>query len=121
MPEFKAVFEQYGGDYETTMPRFMGSREMYLRILNMLFQDENIRILGEALEKQDFSAAFDAAHTLKGVAGNLGLTPLYEAACQMAETLRNGRPGEDYPLLYQKIQEEFGKVEILYRDLLAGE
>lgn len=121
MPEFKAVFKQYGGDYEATMQRFMGSREMYLRILNMLFNDESVRRLGEALKKQDFTAAFDAAHTLKGVSGNLGLTPLYEAACRMTETLRNGLPGEEYPQLYQKIQGEFHKVEILYRDLQDAE
>ena len=29
----------------------------------------------------DLDGAFEAAHTLKGVAGNLGLTPLYRSVC----------------------------------------
>ena len=46
MPTFRDVFEAYGVDYDTTMARFMGNEAMYLQLLDMLFQDENMQKLG---------------------------------------------------------------------------
>ena len=37
---------------------------------------------------KDYKAALVAGHTLKGVAGNLGLTALYQACSQMVEHFR---------------------------------
>ena len=51
MPTFRDVFEAYGADYDTTMARFMGNEAMYLQLLDMLFQDENMQKLGAALAK----------------------------------------------------------------------
>ena len=73
MADLREVFQKYGGDYETTMARFMGNEQMYLRILSMLPGDENLHKLGQTLQAGDYPAAFDTAHTLKGMAGNLGL------------------------------------------------
>ena len=116
MGNFREEFETYGADYETTMARFMGNEALYLRCLEMLFQDENLRRLGAALAEGDLSGAFEAAHTLKGVAGNLGLTPLYEAVCGLVEPLRAGEDGACLEL-YEEVCLEFQKAE-LFRELL---
>ena len=42
------------------------------------------------LEAGDAEGGFMAAHTLKGIAGNLGFTALYEAVCVLVEFLRAG-------------------------------
>ena len=84
MQTFKEIFEAYGADYETTMERFMGSEETYREFLDMLFDDDNLANLGEAIESGNLDMAFEAAHTLKGVAGNMGLKRLYAAVCDMA-------------------------------------
>ena len=107
MQNFKELFEAYGADYQDTMSRFMGNETMYLKFLKMLFQDDNLRKLGEAIDSGNLEAAFDAAHTLKGVVGNMGLTPLYKAVCDIVQPLRAREEREDYPLLYQAIQKEF--------------
>lgn len=120
MGSFRESFEAYGADYQTTMGRFMGNEKMYLRILDMLFEDENLNKLGYALESEDMTGAFEAAHTLKGVVGNLGLTPLYEALCAIVEPLRFGRVC-NYAAMYQDIQSEFGKVDILREHLKGGD
>ena len=65
-------------------------------------------------------AAFEAAHTLKGVAGNLGLKPLYDAVCHIVEPLRRGEERDDYAVMYQTIQEEFQRAEKLWRNLAEG-
>ena len=117
MRGFREVFDAYGADYGATMARFMGSETMYLRLLDMLFQDKNLQKLGDAVASGDLRGVFEAAHTLKGVAGNMGLTPLYDAVCAMVEPLRTGQPRADYPVLYQVVQEEFQRAKIFRDDL----
>ena len=117
MREFKEIFDAYGADYSATMNRFMGNEAMYLRFLDMLFEDESLRQLGEALEAKDAASAFAAAHTLKGVVANMGLTPLYRAVCILVEPLRTGEQRADYPALYQAVQAEFEKADRLRRQL----
>ena len=93
-----------------------------------LFVQNEIRVVGylslihiqrcirdRAIDSGNLEAAFDAAHTLKGVVGNMGLTPLYKAVCDIVQPLRAREEREDYPLLYQAIQKEFLKVEELGR------
>lgn len=121
MSGFRELFEAYGADYEATMARFMQSEVMYLRFLDMLFQDGNLSKLSDALEAGDTAGAFAAAHTLKGVVGNMGLTPLYEAVCAIVKPLRAGEHRSDYPALFRTIQDEFGKADALRRTLKGGD
>ena len=60
MGGFREMFEAYGADYHSTMARFMGNEAMYMKFLDMLFKDDNLEKLGEALEKQDYEEAFSA-------------------------------------------------------------
>ena len=119
MGNFKSVFEAYGGDYDVTMSRFMGKETLYMKLLGMMFQDENLKKLGTAIEENDLDAAFEAAHTLKGVAGNLGLTPFYDSVCRIVEPIRNREEREDYTQMYQEIQDEFSRVDELWKELSA--
>ena len=121
MPTFRDVFEAYGADYDSTMARFMGNEAMYLQLLDMLFQDENMQKLGAALANRDYTAAFEAAHTLKGVVGNMGLTPLFEAVCVIVEPLRSRECRDDYAALYQRVESEFQRAEALRKKLREGE
>lgn len=120
MDKFRTLFEEYGGDYTATMERFLGNRNLYLKLLDMLFQDPNLKNLGDALDSGDLTAAFEAAHTLKGVVGNMGLKPLYAASCAIVEPLRSREQRDDYPQLYRAIQAEFQKVAELSGRLKAA-
>lgn len=107
MQSFQDCFEAYGADYQAAMERFWGDETVYLKILNMLFLDDNLAKLTEAIANHHLADAFAAAHTLKGVAGNLGLTPLYNALCVIVEPLRTREPREDYPMMCETVQAEF--------------
>ena len=120
MSEFKTLFAAYGGDYATTMGRFMGNEGLYLRLLPKLFDDDSLPKLGAALEAGDLDTAFEAAHTLKGVAGNLGLDPLYTAVSDLVEPLRK-RQAADYSALYQVVQTQFRRVEELQEQIERGQ
>ena len=117
MGEFREIFEVYGADYNSTMARFMGNEAMYLKFLDMLFKDDNLEKLGTALEQQDYEAAFAAAHTLKGVVGNMGLTPLFNAVCAIVEPLRKREAPEDYNGLYQVIRTGFLQADVFRKKL----
>ena len=68
----------------------------------------------------DLDGAFEAAHTLKGVAGNLGLTPLYRSVCAVVEPLRIREERDDYADFYQAIRKEYEKVEQMRQELTGG-
>ena len=54
--------------------------------------------------QQGLDKAFELCHALKGVIGNLAITPLYEALSEMTEKLRS-REEADYQFLYSKVIE----------------
>jgi len=100
----------WGCDVSGALPRFVGDREFYCRMLALVPEEEDFAKLGVSLAAGDAKAAFNAAHTLKGVLGNLGLTPMYEETCAIVEPLRAGvleRTQEHYEeLLRQKAKLE---------------
>lgn len=118
---FREYFEVYGGDYQATMPRFLNKEELYLKFLEMLFDDGSLKKLGDALYAGDLKNAFEAAHTLKGVVGNMGLTPLFHAVCRIVEPLRCRERRPDYRQMYEDILQEFDKVHSLKECLERGE
>ena len=120
MRGFRDTLEAYGVDYQTTMDRFLGNETLYRSLLDRLFEDDSLQKLGGALASGDTAKAFEAAHTLKGVTGNMGLTPLYAARCTLVEPLRTGERRDDYPMLFQAVQTEFRRADEL-RDALKGE
>lgn len=120
MMDAKEFLAACGGDYEGTMRRLMGNEMLFYRLLPKVFRDENFQKLEDALTLGDMDAAFDAAHTLKGVSGNLGLTSLYDAVCEIVEPLRRKAPEADYRALHQAIQQEFLRLETLSRQIEAG-
>lgn len=108
--DFESVCVSHGVDYENTMDRFMNNKEMYLRFVGKLAEDNSIYELGEALESGELSRAFSAAHNLKGVAGNMGLTKLFRLTGEIVEPLRREDKTVDYAPLYERIMTEFNKL-----------
>lgn len=58
MSQFKEIFEAYGGNYDSTLGRFLGNESMYLRLLKMFFQDENMGLLGGGYRKSGVESCF---------------------------------------------------------------
>ena len=85
------ALEAYGADVKSGLARCMGMRDFYLKLVGMVLEDENFERLDRALAARDTREAFEAAHALKGAAGNLGLTPLYGPLSEITEKLRNAQ------------------------------
>lgn len=79
---------EFGADADGALGRCMNNEEFYLKHVNKALTDNSFEQLKEAIDSNDFDRAFETAHALKGVWGNLGLTPLYEPVAEMTDHLR---------------------------------
>lgn len=109
----------WGCDVPGALPRFIGNRDFYCRMLAMVPDEESFAKLGACLAAGDVRAAFEAAHTLKGVLGNMGLTPMYDEACAIVEPLRAGTL-EGTPDHYETLMRQNEKLGKLLKDEDGG-
>lgn len=86
--EQKMLLANAGIDFDSALARFMGNEALCFRFLMKFAEDPSYDALCEALAQGDCESAFRASHTLKGVAGNLSLTALFDALSAQAELLR---------------------------------
>lgn len=112
MSAFTDKLATYGVNLTITMERFAGDEALYEQCLYILLDDKNFPGLGQSIEAQNYEDAFAAAHALKGVVGNLGLTPMYSAICEIVESLRSNKY-DTLHLQYDKIMKEYDIVKSL--------
>jgi len=93
----------YGADTKTGMERCMGQEAFYIRLTGMVLQEANFDNLEAAIAAGNLEEAFSAAHALKGVTGNLALTPLYDPIQEITELLR-AKTETDYSALLEQIR-----------------
>ena len=86
----KQILISAGIDADDALERLMGNESLLERFLKKFLEDEKYQKLCTALECADQEAAVAAAHTLKGVCGNLSLTVLYPLFTRQVEVLRQG-------------------------------
>ena len=86
--------EKIGADTKEGLGRCMGNEAFYFRLIGMAAADPGFEKLDRAVQANDLDAAFEAAHALKGVLGNLSLTQLYAPVSALTELLRGRTPGD---------------------------
>ena len=106
------ALRQYGANVDEGLARCMGNEALYLRLVATIPAEKGFDKLNESLEKKDLDNAFEYAHALKGVIGNLSLTPLYEPIVEITELLR-ARTDTDYTELSNKITLQRDKLKEL--------
>ena len=102
----------YGANTAEGLQRCYGMSDFYLKLVKMVPADAGFDNLAQAIKANDTKAAFEAAHALKGVLGNLSLTPLYEPTSTLTELLRAGKEG-DYEGLLAEILTQRDKLTAL--------
>lgn len=81
--------KEFGVDVDGAVARFVGKKDLYIKFLVKFLQDTSFDGLRDSIEKQEYPQAFEYAHSLKGVCGNLNLSPLTEQVSELTEILRN--------------------------------
>ncbi len=102
-------YELIGADYNDVRQRF-GNDERVKKFFLMFSRDPSYGELTTAMAAGDVATVFRMAHTLKGVAANLGLTELGHTSSELCEATRGGEipPGADK--LYEDVRESYEKV-----------
>lgn len=101
-------YKEIGSDYEDAARR-LGSAELIRKFALKFLSDPSFEELENAFAAHDAEKAFRAAHTLKGVAINLGFDALYKQAYDLTEKLR-GKTFDDTQTLFANVQREYGLV-----------
>lgn len=95
----------FGANVDEGLERCMGMEDFYLEMIELGLSDERFDALGVQLKEGNMDEAFETVHALKGVIGNLALTPLYSTICDITEHLR-AKDDIDYIPLYDKLIEQ---------------
>lgn len=85
--KIEECYEKMGGNYKEVSGRIPGDA-LILKFLGKFLDDESYTKLRECVKQRDREQAFRAAHTLKGVCANLGLSNLQKKAEEITEVLR---------------------------------
>lgn len=78
-----------GGNYADVIGR-LHSETFVQKFVLKFAEGTDFDALHAALDEGRTQDAFRAAHTIKGVASNLGMTELYATSSQLTELLRDG-------------------------------
>lgn len=102
-------FDNIGESLENVMIRIK-KEERIVRYLGLFLQDPSFSDLEKAFEANDVQSAFRAAHTLKGVASNLGFDKLSEASSILTEDLRPLAFTANSKDLFEKVKVNYAKI-----------
>lgn len=106
-----AALKTAGVDTDGAMARFMGNTALYERFLRKFPADPSYGRAVAGMEAGELEAVLTAVHTLKGVAGNLGMTRLFDQCARLMEALRAGMP--------EQAEQHWIELQRSYKEILA--
>ncbi len=98
-----------GEDLSPAIERFGGNVELYARFLRKFSQDPTAESLEEAVKQKKYPEVERDAHTLKGVAANLGLERLRAKSDALVQAVRRDS-WQEVDSLYAAFRREYDKV-----------
>ena len=110
------LYQMIDGDYEQAL-RVLRVEKLMDKHIRKLPKNGVVDVLLEAGKEQDPKQLFDAAHAVKGVCGNLGLTKIAELASEISEEFRPGNPRK---LSDEEVAEKMQQIGDLYQKTLDG-
>lgn len=96
----KECYDSFGGNYNDVILR-LRTEERIEKYITKFLNDQSFANLQNALEQHNTEEAFRAAHTLKGVAQNMGFDRLASSAQLITEKLREGDMIQANQLFFQ--------------------
>ena len=100
-------YEAFGGNYEEVVSR-LRTDERIVRFLQKVVGDGSYQLLIDSVASGNVDEAFRAAHTLKGVCGNLSISRLGESSSALCEYLREKRVLDDTVMsMLPKVKEDY--------------
>lgn len=102
----KECYEALGGNYDEVLGRLRSERLVQKFVLKFL-DDGSYDLLCSSVAAENWTDAFRAAHTIKGVCQNLSLTKLQVSSSALAEALRGGVWHEGDMALVEQVKADY--------------
>ncbi len=115
----KQLYNSIVGDYDDVVKRLI-SEELVSRFVVKFVADDSFSVLNEGMRERDAEKAFRGAHTLKGVAQNLGFTALGKSAAELTEVLRGGAFTTNADELFEKVKADYENVISAIKEYVKG-
>ena len=100
LQEFYSVI---GEDYNEVLSR-LPSEKLLMKVLKMYLSDPSYDSLCQSFAKGLIKDSFNAVHSLKGVAGNLGFSALAQKSSVLCEALRHADVMPDKKLFDEVVE-----------------
>ncbi len=94
MSDMLSELKDLGVNVEEGMKRLMNNEALYVKMLGKFLDAVGNSNVMACFEAGDLETAVSKAHNLKGVTGNLSITPLYKGYTDVVALLRAGKPDE---------------------------
>ena len=106
----RELYSQIGGDYDQAL-RVLRLEKLIDKHIRRMKDNSIVGDLVAAAVRMEPTELFDAAHAMKGVCANLGLTLLSEMASEITEEFR---PGSQRKSSDQQVREKVAKIKQVY-------
>lgn len=83
-----------GVDVDGGIKRLSGKQALYERMMFKFLDMMKKSVVSPDFDSNNYGDVIEVAHALKGAAGNLSVTPLYEAYGKIVDLLRTQKPEE---------------------------
>ncbi len=97
--ELKAL----GVDTDEAIARMNNSASLYKRLILKFPNMMEKSIIQPDFDCNDYNDIIETAHTIKGVSGNLSITPIYKAYSEIVKLLRDKQPEQAKDILEKVI------------------
>ncbi len=100
--------QSLGVNIEEGLKRLNGNEKLYTRLFGSFLKTLNANAVAPDFDSANTAEVIEKAHTIKGTAGNLSITPLYDAYSEILALLRAGQLEQAKPILEKilPVQEE---------------
>ena len=105
----EAFYAAIDSDYKSALVRMGNSEKILGKFVRKFAGDKTAGELFTSYESGDYTTAFRAAHTLKGLCANLGFNKLQQSASELTEALRGG-VADNADELLTKFRADYGSL-----------
>ena len=111
-----------GLDVTDGLSRVAGNRKLYVKLLRQFAEQQADAVdqLSAALERNDAALAERLAHTLKGVAGNIGAKTVQSAAGALEKLIRDRAKPAELKSAQNKVRETLDPLVAEMKKSLGG-
>lgn len=96
-----------GIDVDTALARFVNNEMLFLTFLKKFPNEEHYAGIKPALDAKDYDEAYKGVHAIKGVAGNLGINPVFEIVDKMCALMKQPATSSNFDADIMAMYEAF--------------